>query len=224
MATVTEERKAYAETKESERIHNKLISARYQELKNATDSQLNARFSKEAEKSAAYYPRASVLTKERPAESVPTQKQREFSAVFTAETIDNIIRKQKEAELKAKEEEQELMAASKNVVETATVQQESYALNGLAKAVIAIAAAVVVILLSIIGLNSKSIRMNGVKIEELETITKNYQIDEAELQKEIDYLTSPENIYKMAVENGYEFNENSYIYKTALENGWLNGQ
>lgn len=207
MATVLENRANTAE-KEAE-LHNRLIKERYERLLKAEEDQLNESFLKAENEnvvrgSATLAPERPVERPveppvERPTETPTFSHERIQSSLFTTETLDRQIA----AEQRFAQE----VAAP--VVRTQVVEREkteNYVFSNTAKAVAAVFAAVVIVLLAIIGINSRVIENKRIKIRRLEDKRQELIEKEEDLQAQTDEMTSFEYVKQWAERNGFVFN------------------
>jgi hypothetical protein len=169
------------------------------------------------------YASAAVLAPERPnKESVyePIGHTRVDSPLFTPEMLDKTIQANRSA---LDEETLSSVPTAPNAapntvsnvaptfvegvkpLETTavSVQEESYSLNAFAIKMIAAFAAVVVVLLAIIGINSAIIRQKSIRLSELEEQKESLIIENAELVQRIFDATSMDEILKWADENDF---------------------
>lgn len=207
MATMLENRtlEEIAAAKEAER-HNALIKERYQRLQNAESEQ----FAESTQESNAtdYAVRASVLAPEAPVYTPvnePTTAQQpqvtEFvrvkteSPVFTTEKFNSIA----EATV---EETIAPTAVQAPTTSVAFSTEAQYSLSGLAKAVLATFAAVVIVMLTLICVNTQIIRQKTVRLQNLEEKRQDLLEANEELQRRIENARSEETIREYAESQG----------------------
>ena len=188
-------------------LHNAQIKERYRRLQDAENSQFNQ---SQPINATAYTVRASVLTPER-TYTAPTQTPaveqrpqvtefvREEIAVSTATPVQTV-----QAPVQAINPVQEIyIAPTQAPVQTQAVAvEESYSLSRAAKMVMAAFAAVVVMLLTIIGINSGIIRQNEAYLAQLEQTNVALQQEYAELQADIAEAKSEDVILEYARSKG----------------------
>ena len=188
-------------TTEEER-HNAMISERYRKLLNAIDDQ----YSSEAPAQNAYSP---VYTEEAPVyapvDSTPVVEQipqvteyapsQVAAAVFTAEKLDRMVEGDFVSTPVANE-------APKTVVKAATVAEVSYSLSPLAKVVLAVFTALVVVMLTFIGINSQIIQRKTLRLKNLEEKKQELMERNEEIQRYIAELQTEDNIVQRAAEAG----------------------
>lgn len=189
-------------TTEEER-HNAMISERYRKLLNAIDDQYASETPVATQNaySPAYTTEAPVYA---PVESTPAMEQvpqvTEFapsqvaSSVFTAEKLDRVV-----------EDFAPTMVVNetpKTVVKAATVAQVSYSLSPLAKVVLAVFTALVVVMLTFIGINSQIIQRKTLRLKNLEEKKQELMERNEEIQRYIAELQTEESIMQRAAEAG----------------------
>lgn len=217
MATLLDNRtqsNVYAPDVEAEK-HNALIRERYERLRMTEETQLHESFTEaEREKAYAQYaaPRASVLAPERPVEvSAPVTETPSFahtrveSPLFTTETLERTI---SEGRAEAAAPVLDTYATAHGEVydvPAPVYHSEAYSLSRLAKGVLAAFGATVVVMLSIIGLNTRNIQKKNVKLRQLEDKRAELESRDVELENRIEEATSFERVSEWAAQNGYVF-------------------
>ena len=207
-------------------------------LQNAEEDQLSESISRAEKAPVASYPaRASVLAPERPAEKpeqyfAPAQApaenvtvhERVNSPLFTPETLDRTIRESAFAPAVA-EPETDVFAAREEAVRPAAYELpevrpmpvaavnaeaavESYGLSAFAMKMIAAFAAAVIMLLTIIGINSYVISQKAKQLKNLEQKRQQLEEKNAELEARIEEATSYEKVLEFVKENGMILDEN----------------
>lgn len=187
-----------------EKIHNSQIKERFKKLQNIEANQF-ARFNNEPMNVGGS---SVTLTPDRVDVDKTAQSQRvteytrkaEDMSLFTADTLDRTI-------------ENTVVDMPKNVVSenpvvipnnvTAIKEREEYGLTPLAMWALAAFATLVVLLLTVIGINSSIITQKRMRIEKLEEKRQELLDERAELQARIDNATSEETIRNFAMENGW---------------------
>lgn len=217
MATLLEKEmvNTVAAEQEAQREHNAMIKERYRRLQNAETEQ----FAQNSETNSAerYQVRASVLTPEKPAYQAPvvdapltaqTPQVTEFvrtrieTPVFTTEKF-NAVQETAIMETAYQTAEKPMEMPVQVSAPTASVAVEpQYSLNAFAKKVLAIFAAVVVTMLSVICVNTQIIQRQSIKLRNLEQ--KKEQLMEAneDLQRRIANAKSEETILDYAQSKG----------------------
>ncbi len=187
-----------------EKIHNSQIKERFKKLQNIEADQF-ARFNNEpmnvSNSSITLTPDRVDVDKTAQAQRVTeyTRKAEDMS-LFTADTLDRTI-------------ENTVVDTPINVVPenpvvtpanvTAVKEREEYGLTPLAMWALAAFATLVVLLLTVIGINSSIIAQKRMRIEKLEEKRQELLDERAELQTRIDNATSEETIRNFAMENGW---------------------
>jgi hypothetical protein len=227
MATIFDNPNAYtpAPVQEDEALHNALIKERYRQLQNAEETQLSESISAAHESSYQATQTAtqtvdSVRAPERPEQTTyepyePIGHTRVESPLFTTEMLEKTLRYNDE-HLGASTQPIEktasetvdvaaapVQAAMPVSVASTAIQEETYGLSAFAIKMIAAFAAVVVVLLSIIGINSAIIRQKSVRLRELEEQKESLTEESAEMAQRLFAATSVETIMQWAEENGF---------------------
>ena len=215
------------QTEEAKR-HNEMIRERYRQLQNAEEIQLSETFS-DAEQAKEIAPSAPAFNATpavpvapvtpAPAEPARTeersvnvsQQQREL---FTADTFRRVIsdnvQEQTAAPVQA-EAVREIAAPApvfvpekKNeVVKEAQKEAETYSLTSAAKAMIAAFAALVVLMLTVIGINTRILNAKGAELTALELQRAELVEESRALAENIVNTTSEETIANWAAQNGW---------------------
>lgn len=189
-------------TTEEER-HNAMISERYQRLLSAIDDQYSSETP--VVNQTAYAP---VYTEEAPvyapvestsvAEQVPQVTEyapsQVAASVFTTEKLDRVADDFAPTVV--------VNEAPKTVVKAATVTAVSYSLSPLAKVVLAAFTALVVIMLTFIGINSQIIQRKSIRLKNLEEKKQELMERNEELQRYIAELQTEESIVQRATQAG----------------------
>jgi len=178
------------------KLHNAQINERYRRLQNAEADQFATPTQQTYEPVLSVEP--TVLPVETPAvEQAPqvTEYVRSYaqSPLFTTEKFDRV------EELI---QEETPVAAVKVVENTAVAQETQYALTHMAKVVMAAFAALVMIMLTLICVNSHVISRNEVEIQALELQREQLIEENAEIRALIENAQSDEVIREFAVQNG----------------------
>ncbi len=189
-------------------LHNAQIKERYRRLQDAENSQFNQ---SQPTNTTAYTVRASVLTPER-TYTAPTQtpavEQRPQVTEFVREEIavstQAPVQTPVQAPVQAVNPVQEIYIAPTQapVQAQAVAVEEGYTLSRAAKMVMAAFAAVVVMLFTIIGINSNIIRQNEAYLAQLEQTNVALQQEYAELQADIAEAKSEDAILEYARSKG----------------------
>ena len=184
--------------------HNAQISERYQRLLNAEAEQFAEIDNRTS--GNVYAHRNFVLTPERPVSETPVHQQeaqvKEYSreipnaSVFTTEKYD--INNQ--ATIRPVSTVMPTQAPA--LQQASAVKQESYSLTNFAKLVLAAVAAVVVLMLTVIGINSSLIARNTMVFNALQERRAELVKENDELMRRIENATSEESIRAWASESG----------------------
>lgn len=215
------------QTEEAKR-HNEMIRERYRQLQNAEEIQLSETFS-DAEQAKEIAPSAPAFNAApavpvapvtpAPAEPAKTeersvnvsQQQREL---FTADTFRRVlsdnVQEQTAAPVQA-EAVREIYAPApvfvserKNeAVKEAQKEAETYSLTSAAKAMIAAFAALVVLMLTVIGINTRILNAKGAELTALELQRAELVEESRALAENIVNTTSEETIANWAAQNGW---------------------
>ena len=178
------------------KLHNAQINERYRRLQNAEADQFATPTQQTYEPVLSVEP--TVLPVETPAvEQAPqvTEYVRSYaqSPLFTTEKFDRV------EELI---QEETPVAAVKVLENTAVVQETQYSLTHMAKVVMAAFATLVMIMLTLICVNSHVISRNEVEIQALELQREQLIEENAEIRALIENAQSDEVIREFAVQNG----------------------
>lgn len=218
MTTVWEKQRIEDLQTEEARRHNEQIRERYLRLQNAEETQLTETFEgAEAAKAArqaapsdfsaqtfdvpketqSHAVRFSAAENEREQiKSVPlTNSQKEL---FGAETFRRVVAASEYTAAQSVEQ-----CVEKQIEETAAGREETYSLTSAAKAIIAAFAALVVMMLTVIGINTRIMAAKGAELIALETQKAELVEESRALAERIEAETSDETIERWAVENGW---------------------
>ena len=209
MATLEYERtqtQTQTQTREAE-LHNAGIKERYRRLRDAEERQFNETNATENTV------RASVLAPERPAftapitENIPTIEQmptvteyvRNYveSPVFTTEKFNQVTQETPVA-VQAPVE----MPAQATAVAVAVSQEVQYSLSNMAKMVMAAFAALVIVMLTVICVNTQIINQKTLQLQALEAQRAELLEESAEIQSRISQARSEETIREYALSQG----------------------
>lgn len=213
------------QTEEAKR-HNEMIRERYRQLQNAEEIQLSETFSdaeqaKEIASSAPAFNAAPAVpvapVTPAPAEPARTeersvnvsQQQREL---FTADTFRRVlsdnVQEQTAAPVQA-EAVREIYAPvfvpekKSEAVKEAQKEAETYSLTSAAKAMIAAFAALVVLMLTVIGINTRILNAKGAELTALELQRAELVEESRAFAENIVNATSEETIANWAAQNGW---------------------
>lgn len=207
MATLMENQTIRNLTVEKEaELHNAQINERYKRLQNAEADQF-AESTEEIRDESAYTVRASVLTPEAPVlENTSTFEQTpqvtEFvrekieSPVFTTEKFERAIEKSAPVAVQAPIE----LPIQKAT--TSVARQAEYSLTAMAKVVMAAFVAVVVLMLTLICINTQTIERKSIKLKNLEKQREELMERNEELERRIENAQSEETIREYALSQG----------------------
>ena len=190
--------------KEAE-LHNAQINERYKRLQNAEADQF-AESTEEIRAESAYSVRASVLTPDAPVlentsvfEQTPqiTEFVREEvqSPVFTTEKFESVVENAPVAV-------QTPVELPIQKVVTAVAKQAEYSLTAMAKVVMATFVAVVVLMLTLICVNTQTLERKSVQLKNLEKQREELVERNEELQLRIEKAQSEETIREYAISQG----------------------
>lgn len=213
---------------EEARKHNAMIRERYRLLQNAEEAQLEKTFAEaEQQKRAEQFtaPAAPVepvvpAMPEAPAAPVVKTQEREVPLtaqqkdLFTADTFRRVVSGAAEAQAAVQTPVQspafrpvyvpgEAKEQVKAVEKSAEKALESYSLTNAAKAVIAAVAAFVVLLIALIGVNTRILNAKGAELTMLEEKKAELVEQSRELANRIEKATSEETIAAWAQANGW---------------------
>lgn len=213
---------------EEARKHNAMIRERYRLLQNAEEAQLEKTFAEaEQQKRAEQFtapaaPVAPVVpaASEAPAATVVKTQERavpltaQQKDLFTADTFRRVVSGAAEAQAAVQTPVQapafrpvyvpgEAKEQVKSVEKSAEKALESYSLTNAAKAVIAAVAAFVVLLIALIGVNTRILNAKGAELTMLEEKKAELVEQSRELANRIEKATSEETIAAWAQANGW---------------------
>lgn len=213
---------------EEARKHNAMIRERYRLLQNAEEAQLEKTFAEaERQKRAEQFtapaaPVAPVVpaASEAPAATVVKTQERavpltaQQKDLFTADTFRRVVSGAAEAQAAVQTPVQapafrpvyvpgEAKEQVKSVEKSAEKALESYSLTNAAKAVIAAVAAFVVLLIALIGVNTRILNAKGAELTMLEEKKAELVEQSRELANRIENATSEETIAAWAQANGW---------------------
>ena len=213
---------------EEARKHNAMIRERYRLLQNAEEAQLEKTFAEaELQKRAEQFtaPAAPVepvvpAVPEAPAAPVVKTQERavpltaQQKDLFTADTFRRVVSGAAEAQAAVQAPVQapafrpvyvpgEAKEQVKAVEKSAEKALESYSLTNAAKAVIAAVAAFVVLLIALIGVNTRILNAKGAELTMLEEKKAELVEQSRELANRIEKATSEETIAAWAQANGW---------------------
>lgn len=213
---------------EEARKHNAMIRERYRLLQNAEEAQLEKTFAEaEQQKRAEQFtapaaPVAPVVPAMPEAPAAPVVKTQERAVpltaqqkdLFTADTFRRVVSGAAEAQAAVQTPVQapafrpvyvpgEAKEQVKAVEKSAEKALESYSLTNAAKAVIAAVAAFVVLLIALIGVNTRILNAKGAELTMLEEKKAELVEQSRELANRIEKATSEETIAAWARANGW---------------------
>lgn len=213
---------------EEARRHNAMIRERYRLLQNAEEAQLEKTFAEaEQQKRAEQFtapaaPVAPVVPAAPEAPAAPVVKTQERAVpltaqqkdLFTADTFRRVVSGAAEAQAAVQTPVQapafrpvyvpdEAKEQVKAVEKSAEKALESYSLTNAAKAVIAAVAAFVVLLIALIGVNTRILNAKGAELTMLEEKKAELVEQSRELANRIEKATSEETIAAWAQANGW---------------------
>lgn len=213
---------------EEARKHNAMIRERYRLLQNAEEAQLEKTFAEaEQQKRAEQFtapaaPVEPVVPAAPEAPAAPVVKTQERAVpltaqqkdLFTADTFRRVVSGAAEAQAAVQTPVQapafrpvyvpgEAKEQVKAVEKSAEKALESYSLTNAAKAVIAAVAAFVVLLIALIGVNTRILNAKGAELTMLEEKKAELVEQSRELANRIEKATSEETIDAWAQANGW---------------------
>lgn len=213
---------------EEARKHNAMIRERYRLLQNAEEAQLEKTFAEaELQKRAEQFtapaaPVEPVVPAMPEAPAAPVVKTQERAVpltaqqkdLFTADTFRRVVSGEAEAQAAVQTPVQapafrpvyvpgEAKEQVKAVEKSAEKALESYSLTNAAKAVIAAVAAFVVLLIALIGVNTRILNAKGAELTMLEEKKAELVEQSRELANRIEKATSEETIAAWAQANGW---------------------
>lgn len=182
--------------------HNALIKERYKRLQDAEASQFAANTQTNA---TEYTVRASVLAPSRPVEETPAVEQAPQVTEYVREKIDSPVFTTEK--FQAIEQQPILQNPTYAPVEIQTTQtavavEEQYSLTQFAKMVIAAFAAAVIVMLTLICVNTQLIRFETAQLQTAQTRNVQLQEEYAKVQQRIQDATSQETILEYVQSNG----------------------
>ncbi len=211
---------------EEARRHNEQIRQKYLQLQNAEEAQLSHVFENAEQQTRAEEfnapaapvsampaaPVAPVQTTQAKTVSL-TEQQKDL---FTADTFRRMVSGAAKAQAPVQTPVQESVQApvyrpvfapapekTQEAVKQAEKSLESYSLTNAAKAVIAAVAAFVVLLITLIGINTRILNAKGVELSALEAKKAELAEQSRELAERIENATSEETIAAWAQANGW---------------------
>ena len=199
MATLTEEKTINLTANKQAELHNAQIAERYRRLQDAEADQ----FASETHNETQYTVRASVLPPEAPktfetpiTEQTPQVteyvRERIETPVFTTEKFERAM---ENSPVMTKPVEIPMQAVS-----VATAEQ--YSLSNMAKLVMAVFATVVVMMLTLICINTQIIQRKSLELRNLEQQREELVERNAEIQRRIEIAQSEETIREYALSQG----------------------
>lgn len=211
---------------EEARRHNEQIRQKYLQLQNAEEAQLSHVFENAEQQTRAEEfnaPAAPVSTMPAaPVAPVQTAQAKTVSLteqqkdLFTADTFRRMVSGAAKAQAPVQTPVQESVQApvyrpvftpapekTQEAVKQAEKSLESYSLTNAAKAVIAAVAAFVVLLITLIGINTRILNAKGVELSALEAKKAELAEQSRELAERIENATSEETIAAWAQANGW---------------------
>ena len=186
-------------------VHNAMIAERYKEMLGVVEGQIN---SEPVFNSAQTYAPVVEEPVNVPFYSAPVMEQApqvtEYTptnlaaSLFTTETLDRIAPQSTVGTFAP------TYVAPAPIVEekTVVVKEEAYSLSSVAKMAIAIFAAVVVLMLTLIGVNTQTIYRKNVRLQNLEEKKQELMERNEEIQRYISELQTEESIIERATEAG----------------------
>lgn len=192
MATLVENKTATTSAKQAELLHNSQISENYRLLRDLE----NRQFETIEKERASLQSNANVLTIERPSE---LPRERVTSELFTTETLDRAIRNNT---VVAPVERMVDPTQPKAVVVESVATEQVASLSSFAKTVAAVFAAVIVMMLTIISINTQIINQKASYLSTLEQKQQELVAKELDLQEKIARQTSKKAIEEFAEKYG----------------------
>ncbi len=188
-------------------LHNAQIKERYRRLQDAEADQFAAETYVQEHAQTNYAVRASVLAPEAPAvEQVPQVTEfvhtRIDSHVFTTEKFEQAELQTIQAQAPVATYIPVEMPVQTPTTAVAVSQETQYSLSRFAKTVMAAFAAVVIVMLTLICVNSQIIRQKTARIATLETQKQELIEGNAEIQRRIQAAQSDEAIEEYALSQG----------------------
>lgn len=212
MATLMDKRIDYLTEDKQAQLHNAQIKERYRRLQSAEADQFDSETEMRSE--TEYTVRASVLAPERPAVAdTPVTEQTPQVTEFVREKIDSpVFTTEKFDRAGAIEQERNyapvVMPAPVEMpvqaqAPAAVVSTETqYSLSRMAKMVMAAFAAVVVLMLTLICVNTQILSRKSAELKDLERQRQELVEHNEEIQRRIEDAQSEETIREYAISNG----------------------
>ncbi len=196
MATLVENKTSNTmSAKQAELLHNSQISENYRLLRDLE----NRQFESIERERASLQSNANVLTIERPSITTEIPRERINSDLFTVETLDRAIRNNTVVE----PVEMVVEPIQPQAVAVESVAREEVAmLSNFAKTVAAVFAAVIVMMLTIISINTQIISQKAAYLSTLEQKQQELIAQELDLQEKILRQTSKQAIEEFAEKYG----------------------
>lgn len=210
---------------EEARKHNEQIRQKYLQLQNAEEAQLsdtfaNAEQQKRAEEFVAPVAPVSPVAPAAPVQTVQASQAKtvpltdQQKDLFTADTFRRVVSGASAAEAQAPVQTPvqapvyrpvftPVPTQKQEVVKQVEKSVESYSLTNAAKAVIAAVAAFVVLLITLIGVNTRILNAKGAELTALEEKKAELVEQSRELAERIQNATSEETIAEWAQANGW---------------------
>ena len=189
MATLVENKKQNTiSANQAELLHNSQISENYRLLRDLE----NRQFESIERERASLQSNANVLTIERPSTTTELPRERVNSDLFTVETLDRAIRNNAVVE----------STQPKAAVVDSVANEEVAMLSSFAKTVAAVFAAVIVMMLTIISINTQIINQKASYLSTLEQKQQELVAKELDLQEKIIRQTSKKAIEEFAEKYG----------------------
>lgn len=211
---------------EEARRHNEQIRQKYLQLQNAEEAQLSHVFENaEQQTRAEEFNAPAAPVSAMPAAPVAPAQTAQAKTVslteqqkdlFTADTFRRMVSGAAKAQAPVQAPVQESVQApvyrpvftpapekTQEAVKQAEKSLESYSLTNAAKAVIAAVAAFVVLLITLIGINTRILNAKGVELSALEAKKAELAEQSRELAERIENATSEETIAALAQANGW---------------------
>ena len=179
------------------KLHNSKINERYKEILGTVEGQ----FGKEETETTATYspvmdaPAPTVEQAPRVTEYTPNGV---AASLFTTETLDRMAAKPVEDTFAPTV----IMPQAVEVATPVMEKEASYSLTPMAKVVMAVFTAVVVIMLALIGMNTQTIQRKSLRLKNLEEKKQELIERNEEVQRYIEELQTEESIIKRATEAG----------------------
>lgn len=207
---------------EEARRHNEQIRQKYLQLQNAEEAQLSHVFENaEQQTRAEEFNAPAAPVSAMPAAPVAPAQTAQAKTVslteqqkdlFTADTFRRMVSGAAKAQVPVQESVQAPVyrpvftpapEKTQEAVKQAEKSLESYSLTNAAKAVIAAVAAFVVLLITLIGINTRILNAKGVELSALEAKKAELAEQSRELAERIENATSEETIAAWAQANGW---------------------